>query len=128
MGDRVTWSFRVAIVVPASALQAAESLASSVEPDPSCTGPHFRIELSGDGQRPASHRALCTLATDEMVAAMSAALPNLPGVMFWRWSDDGLQNSNVTQVSGQAWSFDASLDAAGLQTVRAVTPCPSCPH
>ena len=128
MGGRVSWSYRVAIVVPSSALQAAESLASSVEPDPSCTGPHFRIELSGDGQRPALAKALCTLATDEMVAAMSAALPNLPGVMFWRWSDTGLQSSNVTPVSGQSWSFDASLDAAGLQTVQVVTPCPSCPH
>lgn len=124
----MSWSYRVAIIVPASALQAAELLASGVEPDPSCTGPHFRIELSGDGQRPPSHRAICTLATDEMVAAMSAALPNLPGVMFWRWSEAGLQTSNVTPVSGQAWSFDASLDAAGLQTVQAVTPCPSCPH
>jgi hypothetical protein len=128
MGCRVSWSYKVAIVVPASALQAAELLASSVEPDLSCTGPHFLTELSGDGQRPASHRTLCTLATDEMVATMSAALPTLHGVMFWRWSDEGLQNSNVTPVSGQSWSFEASLNAAGLCTIQSVTPCPSCPH
>lgn len=120
----MSWNYRIVIVVPAASKSVAEEAARSINSTgPAYDGDAFSMMLSANGAEPATHYGLYTSATDEMIAAMSAALPQIFGVMFWRHGVAGeLQASNVTDPTGQAWGLDASLTAAGLREV--VQPSP----
>lgn len=115
----MNWSWRVVIVVPDSSKTMAEQAARAIN----STGPHydgdaFASPLSASGSNPPTHWGLYTSATDEMVAGMANALPQIGGAMFWRHGVDGrLAASNVTAVDGQAWGWSDSLEAAGLKDV-----------
>lgn len=111
------WSFRIVIVVPAVQKAAAEQAARAINSTgPDYEGNAFTVPLSTNGTTPATHYALYTSATEEMVAAMASALPQISGAMFWRHGVGGdLQASNVTEPTGQAWGWPQSLDAAGLR-------------
>jgi hypothetical protein len=113
------WNCRVVIIVPAASKPAAEQAARAINSTgPDYQGEAFTVGLSADGSQPATHHALYTSATDEMVTAMATALPSLSGVQFWRHGVGGdLQASNVTEPTGQAWGWAESLAAAGLAVV-----------
>jgi hypothetical protein len=119
------WNWRVIIVVPAASKPVAEQAARAINSTgPDYTGEAFTLPLSASGSGPATHYALYTSATDGMVEAMSVALPNVGGAMFWR-HDTGsrLVASNVTEPEGQEWGLPQSLAAAGLTVVD--TPLPA---
>lgn len=118
------WPHRVVIIVPQAAKQAAESAARAINSTgPEYEGDAFTIALSVAESKTATHFALYTSATAEMVEGMAAALPSIGGVMFWRHGTDGrLQASNVTEPIGQAWGWSESLAAAGLSEVRQPSP------
>lgn len=119
----MSYPHRLIIIVPAAAKQMADAAAAAVEPDQSCTGPWFSVALSASGQEPATHWALYTSATDDMVSAMASALPQITGAMFWRHDlNDVLVASNVTEPAGQAWGWQQSLAAAGLAVVQSPLP------
>jgi hypothetical protein len=113
------WNYRVVIIVPAASKPAAEQAARAINSTgPDYQGEAFTVALSAGGSQPATHYALYTSATDEMVTAMATALPSLSGVQFWRHGVGGdLQASNVTEPTGQAWGWAESLAAAGLAIV-----------
>jgi hypothetical protein len=115
----MTWNWRVVVIVPAAAKEAAEEMARSIDPyGPDYTGEAFALGLSADGSAPVTHYGLYTSATDEMVAGMGAALPQMPAAQYWRHDVDGLLvASNVTEPAGQPWGWPQSLDAAGLRVV-----------
>lgn len=113
------WNYRLVIIVPAASKATAEQAARAINSTgPDYEGDAFTIPLSASGSEPAAHYGLYTSATDEMVAAMASALPQIEGVMFWRHGVGGdLQASNVTEPTGQAWGWAESLAAAGLKNV-----------
>lgn len=113
------WSFRVVIIVPAASKAAAEQAARAINSTgPDYDGDAFTLPLSASGTGSPTHWALYTSATDEMVAGMASALPQIGGAQFWRHDIDGvLVASNVTQPAGQAWGFAESLAAAGLRQI-----------
>jgi len=116
----MNWNWRVIIIVPVAEKAAAEQAARHINSTgPDYDGDAFTTPLSANGSDPASHWGLYTSATDAMVDAMAAALPEIGGVSFWRHDRDRrLVASNVTQAEGQAWGFDESLAAAGLERVN----------
>jgi len=127
MGHRMNWPFRLVVITPMSLIDGAESFAQAIEPDPSCTGPHFGISLSATGEQPATHAALCAPVSEGMLAALASAAQQVPEVMYWRFlRDGGLVASNVTPVTGQYWSVGQSFDAVGLRGMLAALPCEDC--
>lgn len=120
----MNWNWRVVIVVPAAAKQAAEQAARAINSTgPDYQGDAFTAPLSADGSEPVTHWGLYTSATDEMVTAMATALPQIDGAMYWRHDIGGvLASSNVTDASGQPWGLAESLAAAGLREVVAPSP------
>ena len=113
------WSYRVVIIVPAAAKTAAEQAARAINSTgPEYDGDAFTLPLSASGEGSPTHWALYTSATDEMVAEMASALPQIGGAQFWRHDVGGvLVASNVTQPAGQSWGFAESLAAAGLRQI-----------
>jgi hypothetical protein len=114
------WPWRVVIVVPIASVGAAEIAARAINSTgPGYLGDAFTSRLSATGQEPATHAALYTSATDEMVAAMSNALPQISGAMYWR-HDTGYQlvASNVSNAIRQPWCWSDSLAAAGLAEIQ----------
>lgn len=113
------WRFRVVVVVPAAAKAAAEQAARAINSTgPEYDGDAFTVPLSASGTGSPTHWALYTSATDEMVAGMASAMPQIGGAQFWRHDVGGsLVASNVTQASGQAWGFAQSIEAAGLRQI-----------
>jgi len=114
------WNCRVVIIVPVSSKPAAEQAARAINSTgPDYQGDAFTSPLSASGANPPTHYGLYTSATDEMVASMASALPQIGGAMFWRHGTEGiLAASNVTAVNGQAWGWAQSLDAAGLADIE----------
>lgn len=115
----MNWNWRVVIIVPAAYHATAEAFARGINSTgPDYVGDAFNMPLSQSGSEPVTHYGLATPATDSMVAAMSEALPQMGGVQYWRRDvNDALVASNVTAVSGQEWSIEQSLAAAGLVRV-----------
>lgn len=113
------WSHRVIIIIPADAKALAEAAAKKINSTgPNYDGDAFTVQMSASGTAPATHLGLYTSATDGMVQAMAAALPQIPGVQFWRHGVNGdLQASNVSDAQGQPWGWAESLVAAGLKVV-----------
>lgn len=113
------WLFRVVIIVPAAAKTAAEQAARAINSTgPDYAGDAFTLPLSASGDGSPTHWALYTSATDEMVAGMASAMPQIGGAQFWRHDVGGsLVASNVTQASGQEWGFAQSIEAAGLRQI-----------
>jgi hypothetical protein len=117
---RMSWSWRVIIIVPVAVKASAEQAARAINSGgPDYDGDAFTSPLSSGGTNPPTHWGLYTSATDEMVAGMASALPQIGGAMFWRHGIDGtLAASNVTVAAGQAWGWAQSLDAAGLADIH----------
>jgi hypothetical protein len=113
------WNWRIVIIVPAASKEVAEQAARAINSTgPNYDGEAFALPLSASGAGQATHYALYTSATDSMVQAMSVALPNVGGAMFWRHDTDSrLVASNVTEPEGQEWGLPQSLAAAGMQVV-----------
>lgn len=113
------YAWRISIIVAAAAKNAAEQAARAINSDgPGYEGDAFNVPMSPSGDEPVTHYGLCTSATNEMVAAMSAALPAIAGVMYWRNDIEGrLVASNVTPADNQAWDWSSTLAAAGLVPV-----------
>jgi len=117
------WPFVLIVIIPAPLKDLAEQVASGIEPDPSCGGPHFTIPLSASGGKPETHWATCTQVTDEMTSLLAAEQERVPELMYWRMAADGsLVASNATPASGQAWSVAASLHACGLRHIEPSGP------
>lgn len=118
------YPWRVVIIVPAASKPAAEVAARAINSTGSdYEGEAFTLPLSASGSGPATHYGLYTSATEQMVAAMSAALPQIGGAMFWRHDEAGLlAASNVTDPEGQAWGWQETLAAAELAVVQATMP------
>jgi hypothetical protein len=117
------WPFFLVVVVPLGATEEAEEFAAELEPDPTCTGPHFNVSLSESGDLPVTHKALCSPLTDSMVAALSSGQQRVPDAMFWRFSREGLLvASNVTATPAAGWSVAACFEAAGLSQMRGPSP------
>jgi len=116
----MNWNWRVIIFVPEPEKAAAEQAARAINSTgPDYEGDAFTSPLSADGTNPPNHWGLYTSATDEMIAGMASALPQISGAMFWRHAVDGtLVASNVTDASGQPWGWSQSTDAAGLQDIQ----------
>jgi hypothetical protein len=114
------WNWRAIIIVPAAAKAAAEQAARAINSTgPDYEGDAFTSPLSANGTNPPTHWGLYTSATDDMVAGMASALPQIGGAMFWRHGIDGiLAASNVTWPDGQAWGWAQSLEAAGLADIE----------
>jgi hypothetical protein len=117
------WPWRVIIIVPASSRAAANAFAAQIDWGNTDGSEAFGVPLSSNGLTPPTHYAAYTSATDDMVSAMSAALPQVAGVKYWRHDVQGLLvASNVTQPSGQTWGWAESLAAAGLVVVQPQMP------
>lgn len=114
------WNWRLIIIVPLAAKAAAEQAARQINSTgPDYTGDAFTRRLSANGSEPVTHFGLYTSATDAMVDGMAAALPQIPGAMYWRHDIEGrLAASNVTQADGQAWGMAESLAAAELTVIN----------
>jgi len=112
----MNWKWRVIVIVPDESKPTAEQLARGINSSgPEYDGDAFTVPLSASGLLPATHWALYTSATDEIVSAMISAMPGVNGARFWRHDIDGnLVSSNVTAASGQQWSYDRSISEAGL--------------
>jgi hypothetical protein len=121
VGDygRMNWPWRVVVIVPVSSLAVAEVAARAINSTgPEYAGQAFSMQLSASGDSPATHVGLYTSATDEMLTKMNAALPSVPGVMFWRHDTNGiLAASNVTVPSGQTWGWTDSIGSVGLKRI-----------
>ena len=120
----MNWNWRVIIIVSATAKPPAEQAAREINSTgPDYQGDVFTVPLSLTGLEPVTHWALYTSATDQMVAAMAKALPQIGGAAYWRHDIDGtLVASNVTEANGQSWGWGESLAAAGLQAVNPPMP------
>ena len=116
----MNWNWRVIIIVPDAAKATAEQAARAINSTgPDYDGDAFTSPLSLDGNNPPTHWGLYTSATDEMVAGMASALPQIGGAMFWRHGIDGtLAASNVTEPVGQEWGWTQSLQAAGMADIQ----------
>lgn len=115
----MNWRWRLVIIVPVSSLAVAETAARAINSSgPDYSGQAFSMQLSSSGNAPATHVALYTSATDDMLAEMNDALPSVPGVKFWRHDTDGiLVASNVTVPSGQSWGWEESIGSVGLKRI-----------
>jgi hypothetical protein len=115
----MNWPWRVVVIVPVSSLAVAEVAARAINSTgPEYSGQAFSMQLSASGDSPATHVGLYTSATDEMLTKMNAALPSVPGVMFWRHDTNGiLAASNVTVPSGQTWGWTDSIGSVGLKRI-----------
>jgi hypothetical protein len=120
MGRVVSFDYRLAIIVPAASLSAADAAARQINPSgPNYDGNAFTVPLSRTGSGSPTHFAMYTAATQEMIAAMADALPSIPGVMYWRHGIGGdLQASNVTSPIGQSWSWEHSMETVELRVVE----------
>jgi hypothetical protein len=118
------WNWRLIIFVPVASKPLAEQAARAINSTgPDYQGDAFTTPLSANGSEPATHWGLYTSATDEMVEAMAAALPQIGGASFWRHDTEGrLAASNVTEASGQAFGWGDALAAAGLTEVVPLSP------
>lgn len=118
------YPWRVVIIVPAASKPAAEIAARAINSTgPDYDGEAFTLPLSASGSGQATHYGLYTSATEQMVEAMSAALPQISGARFWRHDEAGLlAASNVTAPEGQAWGWQESLASAGLAVFQATMP------
>ena len=116
----MTWNYRLIVVVPDASRSLAEQAARAINSTgPDYTGWALDRPLSSSGQEPPTHWGLYTSATDEMVAMMASALPQVAGAMFWRHDvDHRLVASNVTEAGGQPWGWLESLEAAGLAAIE----------
>lgn len=111
------WKWQVAIIVPKSSLASAEDKAAVVAG--SQQSATFVVPLSATGQKPATHFACCTRATDEWLVRMRDVLANVPGAAFYRMDSSGtLAASTSTAPVGSPWSFDASVSDCGLQRIE----------
>jgi len=119
---RMSWDYRVIIVVPAASKAIADAAARHIDPaQPSAEVECFSMRLSASGAEPPTHFGTYTSATEEIVQEMASMLPQISGVMFWRHGVGGdLQASNVTDPTGQPWGWQESMAAAGL--VRILPP------
>jgi hypothetical protein len=118
------YPWRVIIIVPLASKASAESAARAINSTGSdYEGEAFTISLSASGAGTATHCGLYTSATEQMVASMSAALPQIGGAMFWRHDQAGLlAASNVTDPEGQQWGWQQTLEAAGLAVIQSPSP------
>jgi hypothetical protein len=114
------WNWRVIVIVPEESKPAAELAARGLNSTgPDYPGDAFTLPLSYNGNNPPTHWGLYTSATDEMVAGMASALPQIGGAMYWRHDvPGGLVASNVTNPSGQPWGWEQSIDAADLASIE----------
>lgn len=118
------WTHRLHIIIPAGEREAANGYAAQLDPDTGGALTFGEATLSANGSAPATHILVSTAATDAMLAGMAQVIATnaIAGLQFWRLDAlaGTLQASNVSQATGQAWTVDDSLAAAGL--VRVVPP------
>lgn len=113
------------IVIPAIDKDAANAVAATVDPDFGGDQTFSDPAFSVDGTAPGTHIIVATAATETMRQEMLSALADWHNAglsaqpRFWRMNVDTetLKESNVTVAANQPWSFDATLQAAGLQRV-----------
>ncbi len=115
------WKHRLHLIISDTDRATANGLAAKLDPDIGGAFTFGEPSLSADGSEPATHILSSTAATDAMVAAMGQALASgaIPSIQFWRLdvATGTLQNSNVTAATGQPWTVEDSLAAAGLVRV-----------
>ena len=118
------WIWRNHVIVPAQDADIIRAIAKRIDPDPGSVG-GFWLGLSANGEEPVTHVAADSPITQAMLNQMQQALMSwqqeglsaMP--MFWRMhaGDTTLAASNVSVEIGESWSFDRTLDAAGLKKV-----------
>jgi hypothetical protein len=124
-----TWLYRHIVIVPAADQNTANTLAVAVLPGPAeAEAQTFGLPLSADGQAPATHYGISTLATEAIREAAEAALVQVPNARWYRTSNSALTGTpallqatndpTAETYLGQPWSFAATLAQHGLARIQ----------
>lgn len=122
----ITVMYRIYIIVPDKLKTASQTLFTLITGNPADLD-SYNVPLSANGEEPASHWGLSTIATDEQRNALKAALFTdslhsssvYAGVMFWVLSADTniLLSPEQNPALGQVMGFDDCLAQVGLLRV-----------
>lgn len=113
--------WRYYLIVPDAIKAAANAAAPQLTGNPA-DDLTLSVPLSADGTGEATHWGCSLAATEALMQAMSAALPSLPGLVFYRVNAetgtlDGTNSPTVT-VQGQAWGWQDALADMGLKVIQ----------
>ena len=112
---------RIHFIISTADRPVANAIAADMDPDTGGALTFGEPSLSADGGEPATHILSSTAATAAMVTAMGPVLAGgmVPSIQFWTLdaATETLQNSNVSEATGQAWTVADTLAAAGLVQV-----------